>query len=397
MNGDITTFEVADIFRISGNSYLENHRVTGEQRKAIEDIQNCRTSELGGHTTICPTCGIIDISYNSCRNRNCPKCGFQKKIKWLYQQKKDVLPITYYHVVFTLPENLNPLFLFHPNQKLMYQIFFQSVAKTIQVLSETDKYFCGKPGMIAILHTWGQTLSFHPHIHCILTGGGLDTSNNTWIDKFEFLFPVKVMARLFRRIFLQNLFQCIQKGEVSLPYSMDNEYGKDRFFQELRGKEWIVYCKEPFDNPNNLIEYLGRYTHRIAISNYRIIDVTENTVSFHYKDYRDNQQKIMTLEHEEFIRRFLQHIVPSGFMRIRYFGLLANPCRKKLLPICRLQLRDRMPRLQTLPGSWQEYYFQITGQYPGTCKHCKIGIPIILEKIPTKSRDSPICQNKQSP
>ena len=242
MNENQKAPEVADVFNASGDAYIENHRLSCEQRKAIEDIRNCRTANLGGHTTHCPTCGIIDISYNSCRNRNCPKCGFQKKIKWLYHRKKDVLPITYYHVVFTLPEELNPLFLFHPNQKLMYQIFFQSVAKTIELLAKTDKYFCGKPGMIATLHTWGQILSFHPHIHCILTGGGLDTSNNTWTFKDEFLFPIKVQ--------------------------------------------------------------------------------TENTVSFYYKDYRDNKQKVMTLEHEEFIRRFLQHVVPSGFMRIRYYGIL---------------------------------------------------------------------------
>jgi len=389
VNNERTLTEVADIFRYSGDKYLKNNRLTKEQRKAIYDIRSCRTVELGGHTTSCSACGIIDISYNSCRNRNCPKCGFQKKIKWLYLRKKDVLPITYYHVVFTIPQEMNPFFLIQTNQKLMYGLFFQAVSKTIELLAGTDKFYCGRPGMIAILHTWGQTLSFHPHIHCILTGGGLDIQKGTWIDKMEFLFPVKVLARLFRRIFLGMLYSRIMEGKINLPYSLLFENGLQNFLTAMKQKDWIAYCKQPFDNPCNLIEYLGRYTHRIAISNHRIQSVTEDKVSFCYKDYRDGKSKVMELYHEEFIRRFLLHVVPSGFMRIRYYGILSNPCRKILLPICRRLLRDRMSRLEPLPDTWKSYYFQITGQEFGTCKHCKVGTPVIIFDVPVKARDSP--------
>jgi len=389
---DKSSFEVADVFRISGDKFLNSHRLTSEQKKAINDIQECRTQNMGGHTTYCPSCGIIDISYNSCRNRNCPKCGFQKKIKWLYLRKKDVLPITYFHVVFTLPQELNSIFLIASNQKQLYHLFFQSVSKTIELLSNTKKYYSGKTGMIAILHTWGQSLSFHPHIHCILTGGGLDKEKERWIDKKEFLFPVKVMARLFRNIFLKELKKLTLFGKVTLPCSLDID---EEFIPYLNQKEWIVYCKEPFRNPNNLIEYLGRYTHRIAISNHRILEVTNENVSFHYKDYRDGKQKIMLLSHDEFTRRFLQHVVPSGFMRIRYFGILANPFRKNLLRLSRLYLKERLKSLSPLPDSLEKYYIQITGQAFGTCKHCKTGIQIVMEKIPPKARDSP--EFKQSP
>jgi len=281
---------------------------------------------LGYHVYRCSNdeCGEIKYQYHSCRDRHCPQCGAIKKEQWIEARTQELLPVKYYHVVFTLPHELNSLVMGH--RKILYKLIFDASAQTLLCFAKDEKYLGALPGIISVLHTWGQQLSFHPHIHCIVSGGGI-ANNNTWKDAkkndYRFLFPVKAMSIVYRTKFLQALQQMIDKGEVVLPAGADAK----RLFHVLYHKDWIVYAKAPFGGPHAVIEYLGRYTHKVAISNHRISSINEEqgTVSFEYKDYGDNgKQKQMTLPAAEFIRRFEQHILPAKFTKIRTYGYLSN-------------------------------------------------------------------------
>jgi len=299
-------------------------------QKVLQRLKICRTASLGYHVYRCSDveCGHIKYQYHSCRDRHCPNCGALKKQEWIEARTQELLPVKYYHVVFTLPHELNALVLGH--RKLLFKLLFDASAQTMLCFAKDQKYLGATPGIISVLHTWGQQLSFHPHIHCIVSGGGI-TNNNAWKDatknQWRFLFPVKAMGIVYRTKFLQALKQMIDKGEVMLPAGTDEKQLLDLLYK----KDWIVYAKAPFGGPQAVIEYLGRYTHKVAISNHRIYSINDDdTVTFSYKDYGDNdRQKQMTLSSTEFIRRFQQHILPERFTKIRTYGYLANRNRHR--------------------------------------------------------------------
>ena len=310
--------EVADIFRHYGPEYRTGHLMPRDHLRVMRAIEVCRTAELGGHVDECDTCGTIRISYNSCRNRHCPKCQCLRKEQWIEARKEDLLPIPYFHVVFTIPEELNPLAL--RNRRTLYGILFRSVSETLMELGRDPKHLGAQIGFISILHTWGQNLMEHPHIHCIVTGGGLSSDGQRWVaSRNGFFLPVKVMSRLFRGKFLDSLQRSYDSGALALPGSVTILQEAESFREFLSGlyrKEWVVYCKPPFKDAEGVLQYLGRYTHRVAISNHRILTLEDGKVSFIWRDYSDgNRNKIMTLDADEFIRRFLLHVLPARFVR----------------------------------------------------------------------------------
>lgn len=325
--------ELQNIFADHGEEYRQSHQLSLVQSKAMTAIERCRTAALGAHMDICENCGLTEISYNSCRNRHCPKCQTLSKERWIESRKQDLLNVGYFHVVFTVPSELRPVF--YQNQVAMYNLLFQTVAETLQALAGNKKYLGARLGFTSILHTWGQNLCYHPHIHCIVPGGGLDSLGRWRTSRNKFFFPVRVLSRLFRGNFLHHLKQAglVFHGEQKY---LENPADWDRLLNSCYKKEWIVYCKPPFRDAVCVVEYLGRYTHRIAISNNRILSTQEGKVSFKWRDYKDqNRWKIMSLPAQEFIRRFLMHVLPSRFMKIRHYGLLASRDKTKRLVLCK--------------------------------------------------------------
>jgi len=321
--------------RATVQQLLQNHLPCSNDNKHVQKVLHrlkvCRTAALGYHLYRCSNegCGELKYQYHSCRDRHCPQCGAIKKDEWIEARMQELLPVKYYHVVFTLPHELNSLVMGH--RKVLYKLLFDSSAQTLISFAKDEKYLGAVPGVISVLHTWGQQLSFHPHIHCIVSGGGI-IDGNTWKEakktNYRFLFPVKAMSIVYRAKFLEALQQMIAEGEVILPGKADTKQLLNLLYQ----KDWIVYAKAPFGGPHAVIEYLGRYTHKVAISNHRICSISDedDTVTFAYKDYADrNKQKEMTLDGREFIRRFEQHILPKGFTKIRTYGYLGNRDRHK--------------------------------------------------------------------
>ena len=367
--------EVADIFREYGDAYRRKHKLPSRMIKVMNAIESCRTAKLGGHVDECDECGHIKISYNSCRNRHCPKCQSLAKERWLIARENDLLPVEYFHIVFTIPDILNPLAL--RNQKELYTILFKSVAETLLELGKDPKYLGVDIGFIGILHTWGQNLMDHPHIHCIVPGGGLTFDSKRWISSREsFFIPVKVLSRLFRGKFLAYLKDAYGKDELKFHGSIQ-ELGRERnfsaFLDNLYKREWVVYAKSSFNSPEHVIEYLGRYTHRVAISNDRITDIENGNVTFKYKDYKDqNKPKHMTIEAHEFIRRFMMHVLPDKFVKIRHYGILSNRNRKTKLKRCKEILGVEVKQTKDKRG-WQELLLELTGKDPRICPKCKTG------------------------
>lgn len=329
--------EIQYIFLQHGEAYRRNHKLPKNIYKAMSAIEKCRTSALGGHSDICDECGYTKISYNSCRNRHCPKCHALSKERWIDARKADLLNVKYFHAVFTIPDTLNTIAF--QNQKVIYTILFKAVAETLFELSADKRYLGAKLGFTSILHTWGQNLMHHPHIHYIIPGGGLSATSK-WIDsKKKFFIPVKVLSRKFRGKFLYYLKQAYNDGKLNFYGNEQNLINCSYFNSFLTThyeKEWIVYCKPPFKNAAYVVEYLGRYTHRVAISNTRIVKVENGYVTFNWRDYKDNnKQKLMTVSAEEFIRRFLIHILPDRLMKIRHYGLLGNRNKNTKLKLCK--------------------------------------------------------------
>jgi hypothetical protein len=330
--------EIADIFNNYGQEYTDSHKLSTQEYKPIGAIGACRTSALGGHVDECDECGHLRISYNSCRNRHCPKCQSLAKEKWLDARNRDLLPIEYYHVVFTVPNELNDLVL--RNKKEIYSMLFKTSSETLKELSQDPKYLGTEIGFISILHTWEQNLMDHPHVHCIVTGGGLSLDKSKWIaSRKGFFIPVKVISRLFKGKFLHYLKEIYFSKKLKF-VGLIRELEKYNRFQilldKLYEKEWIVYAKKPFRRPQYVIQYLGRYTHRIAISNNRIIKLENRAVTFKWRDSKDsNKNKLMTLDAFEFMRRFLLHILPRRFVKIRHYGILSNKNRKTKLKSCK--------------------------------------------------------------
>jgi hypothetical protein len=334
------SLEVADIVRQYGDAYLARYgAVTSTaQRRVLQAIAQCRTAALGGHTTQCDHCGHEDSSYNSCRNRHCPKCQGHAQATWLAARERELLPVPYCHVVFTLPSALSPLALQHP--RTVYTVLFQTVAETLQTIARDPKHLGAEIGILAVLHTWGQTLHHHPHVHCLVPAGGLALDGQTWVPcRSQFFLPVRVLSRLFRRTFLTALTQTATQGAFREPKANPAQVlppGWPQLLASVRQTEWVVYAKTPLTGPRAVLQYFARYTHRIAITNRRLLACDQGRVTFRWKDYqRGNQQRTMTLEAVEFLRRFLLHVLPRGFQRLRHYGFLANGVRQVKLLRCR--------------------------------------------------------------
>jgi hypothetical protein len=347
-------WEVADVIRVAGNRFTERYRgsLTWAQIKVLRAISRCRTSALGGHRDKCERCGYQAISYNSCRNRHCPKCQTNAREKWLRKRQKELLPVDYYHLVFSVPHGLVPLI--WQNKRLLFALLFHAAADALLEVASNPKHLGAEIGFLSILHTWGQTLLPHPHIHCVVPGGGLSPDQARWISsRSNFFLPVKVLSRIFRGKFIDGLRRAFKNNRLSfygecLP--LENEKSFAEFLRTLYRQDWVVYAKPPFGGPEHVLQYLARYTHRVAISNHRILSVDGTNVTFQWKDYaHHNKRREMTLTCEEFLRRFLQHVLPKGFSRIRYFGWLANRRREKMIPHCRVLLQQKAQETSTVP------------------------------------------------
>jgi hypothetical protein len=338
--------EVADVFRRHGEAFRQAHagHLGRVERRVMGAITACRTAALGGHVEQCDDCGATRIAYNSCRNRHCPKCQGAARAQWLVERQAELLPVPYFHVVFTLPVLAGAIAF--QNKAVVYAILFRSAAETLTTIAADPKHLGAQLGMTAVLHTWGQTLQHHPHVHCVVPGGGPSLDGTRWVAcRPGFFLPVRVLSRLFRRLFLQGLENAFNAGKLG--FFGDLAILADpaafiRHLEQLRRTDWVVYAKPPFGGPEQVLAYLGRYTHRVAIANSRLISLSDGKVSFSWKDYRQNGKvKVMTLNADEFIRRFLLHSLPDGFHRIRHYGFLANGGRSDKLDLCRHLLAVR--------------------------------------------------------
>jgi hypothetical protein len=353
-----TSIEVADIFRAAGSAYRAAHagHLSLAQLKVMSAIENCRTAALGGHVEACEDCGQWRIAYNSCRNRHCPKCQGAAARTWLAEREADLLPVGYFHVVFTLPAEVADIA--SQNKALVYDLLFKAASETILTIAADPKHLGARIGISAVLHTWGSAMTHHPHVHMIVPGGGIAPDGSRWISsRPAFLLPVRVLGKLFRRLFLTRLLALRDAGRLGFFGTMAHLTERHAFLHHLapvRGKRWVVYAKAPFAGPEAVLAYLSRYTHRVAISNSRLIAFDEHRVTFRYKDYRRDgadRQQVMTLAADEFIRRFLLHVLPRGFHRIRHYGLLAGSARKANLALAR-ELLD--VAVQPDPGDLDE-------------------------------------------
>ena len=386
-------WEVADIFRRDGECYRQAQGASMPQShlRVMRAIETCRTAFLGGHVDACDRCGVCQISYNSCCNRHCPKCQSLAKAKWLEARLEELLPVQYFHVVFTLPQEVAKIGL--QNKRRIYNLLFQATAETLRTIAADPKHLGAKIGFLAVLHTWGQTLTFHPHLHCIIPGGGFDPSDQRWVScRPGFFLPVRVLSRLFRRLFLEALTSAYQRGELAFHGTLAELQDPERFqdwLEPARRREWVVYAKAPFGGPEKVLDYLGRYTHRVAISNHRIVDVADGNVTFRWRDYRrGNRPRKMTLTAQEFIRRFLLHVLPDRFMRIRHFGFLANRSRTEKIERARQLLApleqaiDQVPSPNSEPASEAD----LAPRDPPLCPVCRQGRLIRIETLTLASQ-----------
>lgn len=369
--------EVADVFRIYEKEFFAQwgHVIGAHQRKAFKAIRDCRTAAVGGHVQYveqCDRCGHQVISYNSCRNRHCPKCQATARAKWLAAREAELLPVPYFHVVFTLPQKIGGLALQNPTE--IYRLLFQAASETLLTIAADPKRLGAEIGFLAVLHTWGQNLHLHPHLHCVVPGGGIGPDGARWIGckKASFFLPVKVLSSRFRNLFLIYLRKAFRAGRLRFYGEMAGlaqPAAFDALCRTARRSNWVVFAKPPFGGPEQVLKYLARYTHRVAISNRRLLSMEGGRVSFEYKDYADsNRTKAMTLAATEFIRRFLLHVLPGGFVRVRQFGFLANRGRAKKLALCRILLGARPPASTTV----------IQPPDVKLCPICKVGRMILI-------------------
>ena len=378
--------EVADIFRLYGEDYRKNHNLSFEQLKVMHYIEICRTAALGGHIERCTECGYEQNAYNSCRNRHCPKCQTMAKEKWLNDRKAELLPVGYFHLVFTMPHELNPIIL--SNKRVLLDILFQAVNETLQAFARDPQWrLKGQLGFIAVLHTWSQIMMDHFHLHCLIPAGALSFDKNRWISaRKKFLFRTNSLAKEFRRRYIQKLMAAYEKTQLIFPGNMV-QLGSDENFatliNNLKTKKWVMYAKRPFAGPEQVLEYLGRYTHRVAISNHRIISIDDGKVTFSYKDRNDgNKTKFMTLKADEFIRRFLLHVLPQRFVKIRYFGFLFHRDKKKNIELIRKLVDAVTVFTEKVEETVQQIMLRLTGVDITLCSHCGKGRMIPVVKIP---------------
>ncbi|MEW6756459.1 MAG: IS91 family transposase [Candidatus Latescibacterota bacterium] len=371
-------WELADVFRLYGERYRAEHPLSRDQLKVMSLIERCRTASLGGHLDRCDTCGYELPSYNSCRNRHCPKCQTLAKERWLQQRQEELLPVGYFHLVFTLPHELNPLVLC--NKRALLALLFNAVADTLQAFAHDPQWRLeGQLGFLAVLHTWSQTLIDHFHLHCLIPAGVLREDGSWQSARQSFLFRTQSLAKAFCSRYLHLLQRCYREHTLLFLGSTSPLGAPEQFaglLDSLRDKPWIVFAKRPFAGPQQVLDYLGRYTHRVAISNHRILSIHEGRLTFSYRDRRDhNLKKHMSLDAQEFIRRFLLHVLPPGFMKIRHFGFLANPCKMENLTRIREQLGEApSPAAPQSPAeSVAEIMLRITGQDITRCPRCRQG------------------------
>ncbi|MEO1996576.1 MAG: IS91 family transposase [Planctomycetaceae bacterium] len=384
--------EVADVFRDGEAHFLAEygHTLSREQRQVLRAVIRCRTAQLGGHVQKCDDCGHQRIQYNSCRNRHCPKCQAMARAAWLEKRESELLPVGYFHVVFTLPHELGPLAL--QNKRVVYGLLFRAAAQTLLEIAADPKHLGAKIGCLMVLHSWGQNLMHHPHVHAIVTGGGLSPDGSRWIHgkqskrRKPFFAPGKVLSRVFRGKFIDMLKRAFRSGELGF-YGRLKSLGDLAAFEQLlskaAGHDWVVYAKRPFSSPACVLKYLARYTHRVAISNRRLVELQNGRVSFRYKDYSDGQQsKVLPLSSSEFIRRFLMHTLPSGFVRIRYYGFLANRHRNERLEKCRRLLGVTSTPTSTTEESQTPVENSDSSPSPKTCPACGLQSLVIIDVVP---------------
>jgi len=364
--------EVSDVIENSYDELYKNYSITYEQDKVLNALLRCRTSQAGGHIMGCNHCQYKQQSYNSCRNRHCPKCQYLKQQQWVDKLQSRLVPGRYFHIVFTIPDILHSLF--YINQKQCYDLLFQSASEALQNAGRNPEFLGADVGALSILHTWGQALTYHPHIHMLVPAGGLSSDESEWISSNrKFFVPIKALSSMFRGILMKKLKNLIDKEELYLP---SNYEGFKKMKEKLYEKNWNVYSKKAFGGMNSVLKYLGRYTHRVAISNNRLIEMNGKTVSFHYKDYRSGLMKVMNLSTVEFVRRFIQHVLPTGFFKIRYIGVFATAHitgkREQVI-----SLVGKTMYLSMLEGlSAYEVLKAITGKDPSLCPVCKQGIMV---------------------
>ena len=383
---------VGEVFSMFAPEYRKKHKLPLQHLKTMFAIEHCRTSVLGGHIDQCNSCNHERIFYNSCRNRHCPKCQRLKQAKWIDKLSANLLPVRYFHIVFTIPSELNRLALV--NQKCIYDILFKAASESLLLLAKDPKYLQAVTGMVAVLHTWGQNLMEHPHLHTLVPAGGWSEIAQSWQpSRKKFFIPVKVISAVFKGKFMALLKAAYQEGNLKLAGEISSLRLKKNFKQLLAtvySKDWVVYAKKPFKNASHIINYLGRYTHKVAISNERIVGTEENNVTFKWKDYRNRGSKgTMTLEGGEFIRRFLLHVLPKGFCKIRYYGIFACRTRKTILPLCRNALGRKTVQSRFTDLTWEEALKLVSGIDVRVCEQCKKGKMEIFLLLKSKRRAAP--------
>ena len=367
--------EVADVFRRHGADYRRDHdgHLGRVERRIMAAVEACRTAALGGHAEHCVECGLVRQAYNSCRNRHCPKCQGLARAQWLAERQAELLPVPYFHLVFTVPAQVAEIAF--QNKAAVYAIIFKAASEALRVAAADPKQLGAEIGMVAVLHTWGQNLHHHPHVHCVVPGGGLSPDGQRWVAcRPGFFLPVRILSRLFRRLFLERLRDAFEVGGLRFFNDLVGLADPAAFYARLAGLrriEWVVYAKPPFGGPEQVLAYLGRYTHRVAIANSRLVSLDQARVSFRWKDYRHhNKSKLMALSANEFIRRFLLHALPDGFHRIRHYGLFANGDRVAKLAQCRLLLGTPPPPPPPPAADYRERYRCLTGRSLDICPGC---------------------------
>jgi ribosomal protein L37AE/L43A len=383
--------EVADVIRSCRDAFLEQYgaSLTPEQRRALDDLTACRTSALGGHVLGCPECGHQEISYNSCGNRHCPKCQATAAARWLEAQAADLLDTSYFHVVFTLPGALGPLALRNP--RVVYGLLMRAAAETLLEVAADPRHLGAEVGVLAVLHTWGQTLALHPHVHCVVTGGGLSPDGTRWIaGRDDFFLPVRVLSCVFRGKFLAGLRAAFERGQLRFPGRLARLARPERFHRlldEAVRTDWVVYAKPPWGGAATVLKYLARYTHRAAISNRRLVEFADGRVTFRWKDYAHGGRRgTMTLDAVEFVRRFLMHVLPTGFVRVRHYGLLANRHRQEKLARCRELLGMTVPEQAELAPADSDPIpppvHEATVTATRVCPRCGAGRMVVIAEFP---------------
>ena len=376
--------ELAEVFERHGATYRAAHALVPVQYRAMRAIAACRTAALGGHLAQCDACGAQRYTYHSCRNRHCPKCQTLAKERWLAARRSELLPVPYFHLVFTLPHALNGLA--QGNPRLLYGLLFESVSATLIEFGANARWLGGEIAATLILHTWGQTLTQHLHLHCLVAAGALHADGHWIRSRRGFLFPVQALSKVYRGKFLAALTRALDTGALNLAgttATLAQTSPRRRLFSVLREHQWVVYAKKPFGGPQQVLDYLGRYTHRVALSNNRLAAIENDQVSFRYKDYaHGNRRKVLTLEPGEFIRRFLLHVLPRGFMRIRHYGLLANRAKKLKLALARSALDQPTPASHpSPPESVEAFWLRVAKLDIHQCPHCHAGRMVIIGSL----------------